>query len=386
MRVTCLVKRWSIFTPSGGYDHLASAVGATIIRRPEAIGYAWRVAGKTWKKRTNTGAYLLDYRLEDWLAEQQLLAKCLLNPPDVVHVLFGDEQLDLLLRRRRMLRCPLVATFHLPAERVRQRFEHFQPEEIKGIDAAIVLATTEVAKFQRWFDASKVVYIPHGIDTSQFRPSGREPAGNKLKLLIVGKHMRDWEVMHRVIDEAHRDNLDIHFEVVVPSQHFPYFTGCSNVTLHARLPESDLVALYQQADALFLPLKDATANNAVLEALACGLPVITTNVGGIPDYVTPDCGWLFPEGDVEATFELIKQLCSDKEMARSRRQKARIQALNFDWGRISEQLSVVYSAVQAGRSPSAAVKEFQRASVGFAARNALLSGWDIAAKMSPARL
>ena len=77
---------------------------------------------KTWKKRTNTGAYLLDYRLEDWLAEQQLLAKCLLNPPDVVHVLFGDEQLDLLLRRRRMLRCPLVATFHLPAERVRRRF------------------------------------------------------------------------------------------------------------------------------------------------------------------------------------------------------------------------------------------------------------------------
>ena len=53
--------------------------------------------------------------------------------------------------------------------------------------------------------------------------------------------MRNWEVMHRVIDEAHRNCLDIHFDVVVPSEHFPYFTGCANVTLHSRLPEPDLV-------------------------------------------------------------------------------------------------------------------------------------------------
>ena len=186
MRVTCLVKRWYNFTPSGGYDHLASAVDATVIRRTELNGVASQIARKIWNRWTNTGSYLLDYRFEDWLAEWRLLTKYLLVPPDVVHVLFGDEQLDLLLRRRALLRCPLVATFHLPATRVVRRFEHFQPNEIKGIDAAIVLARAEIIEFQRWF-GTRVVYIPHGIDTMVFRPDDRRPTSGKLAVAHSGR-------------------------------------------------------------------------------------------------------------------------------------------------------------------------------------------------------
>ena len=361
MHVACLVKRWHHHSASGGYDRLASAVGATVIKRNELSGITARAAKKLWWRLTNTSAYLLDYQFEDWLAEQRLLIRCLVNPPDVVHVLYGDEQLDLLLRRRQMLNCPLIVTFHLPAERVIQRFEYFQSEEIKGIDAAIVLARSEVAKFQRWFGTDKVVYVPHGIDTTQFRPDNRKLVFDKLRLLIVGEHMRDWDAMHRVIDEAKRSNLDIRFDVVTRSEFFPYFTGCSNVTLHSQIPEAELIKLYQGADALFLPVKNATANNSVLEALACGTPVITTDIGGMPDYVTNDCGWLIPTGDIESMIELVKRVCAHREMARSRRVKARSQALKFDWQRVAEWVSVVYSAVQAGSSPAAAVEEFEQA-------------------------
>jgi glycosyltransferase involved in cell wall biosynthesis len=80
----------------------------------------------------------------------------------------------------------------------------------------------------------------------------------------------------------------------------------------------------------------------------------------MPDYVNSDCGWLIPEGNVETVVELIKQLCANKDIARCRREKARAQALKFDWQKIAERMAVVYSAVQVGRSPSAAVKEFER--------------------------
>jgi glycosyltransferase involved in cell wall biosynthesis len=363
MRVTALVKRWHHHTASGGYDRLAYAIGATVIKRKELSGIPSRVARKIWNVRTDTTAYLLDYRFEDWLAEQQLLVRCLVDPPDVVHVLYGDEQLDLLLRWRKLLRCPLIVTFHLPAERVSRRFEYFQSEEINGIDAAIVLARSEIAEFQRWLGADKVVYVPHGIDTAQFRPDDRKLICNTLKLLVVGDHMRDWDVMHRVIDEANRSHLDVQFDVVVRSQLFPYFTGCSNITLHSEIAEAKLIELYRAADALFLPVKHAIANNAVLEALACGTPVIATDVGGIPDYITRDCGWLIPKGDVTSTIEVIKQLCVDKDIVRSRREKARVQALKFDWQRIAERLFVVYSAIHAGRSPSAAIKQIEQAEV-----------------------
>jgi glycosyltransferase involved in cell wall biosynthesis len=286
------------------------------------------------------------------------------QPPDLVHVLYGDEQLDLLIRRRKLLRCPLIATFHLPAERVARRFEHFQSKEINGIDAAIVLARSEIAKFQSWFGTDKVVYIPHGIDTTQFRPDGREIICDTLKLLIVGDHMRDWDVLHRVIDETSRSNLDVQFDVVVRTPFFPYFTGCSNVTLHSGISEPKLIELYRRADALFLPVENAVASNAALEGLACGTPVIATDVGGMADYVNNDCGWLIPKADVAYCVELIKQLCLHKDLTRSRRDKARAHALKFDWQRIAEQLFVIYSAVRAGRSPSAAVKQFEHTQIG----------------------
>ncbi len=360
MHITCLVKRWDHHTDSGGYDRLASAVGATTIKQKRLTGNKARVVKRLWNSLASTNEYLLDYRLEDRLAEQRLLAASLVNPPDVVHVLYGDEQLDFLLRWRSLLRCPLAATFHLPAARTYPRFEHFQADEIKGIDAAIVLARSEIPSFERWFGADKVVYVPHGIDTTRFRPGDHEPAQDKLRLLIVGEHMRDWDVAHRVIDEARYGDLEVEFDVVAPENVFPHFTGCSNVTLHSNVSEPDLIELYRAADALFLPLLGATANNSLLEALACGTPVIASDVGGIPDYMSSDSGWLIPAGNAETAFGLVRQLCADKNIVRSRRTNARAQALKFDWQKVAERMSVVYSAIAAGQSPAAMVREFER--------------------------
>jgi glycosyltransferase involved in cell wall biosynthesis len=266
--------------------------------------------------------------------------------------LYGDEQLDLILRWRKLLRCPLVVTFHLPGQRVAKRFELYQAEEIKGIDAAIVLAKSEVPVFQQWF-GSKVVYVPHGIDMARFKPIDSTTTRNRLKLLIVGHHMRDWESIHRVIDEVHHRKINVIFHAVIPRDHYPYFTGCANVTLHSDISEEQLIDLYCDADGLFLPVTNATANNAVLEALACGTPVITTDIGGMADYVDNGSGWLLQKGDVASMVGLIEQLSVNRELIWAKREKARAQASRFDWRRIAEQTISVYSAVRGARSPSA---------------------------------
>lgn len=359
LRVVCMVRKWIHHTPSGGYDLLAPAVGARAVWRSTTGGIALRVCRRLWKIWSYRSTYPNYYDFEDWLTELRLLTGCLFDRPDVVHVLYGEQHLDLLLRRRSWLRCPLVASFHLPADQLNREFTHFESERIRGIDAAVVVARSQLAEFERFFGPNKVVYVPHGIDTTRFRPSDNEPESDELRLLIVGLWLRDWEVMHRVIDAVRNSQLPVKFDVVTLPPFFPYFTGCSNVTLRSGISETELIELYQKADALFMPLKDATANNAVLEALACGVPVIATDVGGIPDYVTADCGWLIPRGDVESPIELIKQLCADKNIARSRRQSARAQALKFDWRRVAERLFVVYSALCSGRSPAEAIEKFE---------------------------
>jgi hypothetical protein len=158
-------KAWNHHTVSGGYDRLGIAVGARLLKRKLPNGILGRIGQKIWRRYANTYSYLIDYQFGDWLAEVGVLTTNFLRPPDVMHVLYGDEQLDLLLRWRALLRCRLVVSFYLPADRVSHRFEVIQSGLGKNIDVAIVLAKDQIAHFEKWIGAEKVVCIPHGINT-----------------------------------------------------------------------------------------------------------------------------------------------------------------------------------------------------------------------------
>jgi len=127
---------------------------------------------------------------------------------------------------------------------------------------------------------------------------------------------------------------------------------------HSQISEDELITLYRGADALFQPVTNATCNNSVVEALACGTPVISTRIGGLPDYVSEESGWLLPVGEVAGHVELISSLYGNRELARNRRSAARAQALKFDWHLVAQQMSAVYVAAKRN-SDSARVQERQ---------------------------
>ena len=360
LRVLSLVKRWEHHTASGGYDRLAREIGGTVIRRPEdSRRFIRRVARFIYRKLPPSKPYLIDYRFEDWCLEWCALAKCRFMSADLVHVFYGDEQLDVLLRRRPLLPCPLVVTFHLPTFRVQDRFERIQKHLLSGIDAAVVLATSQLADFKNWLGADKVVFVPHGIDTVCFSPAGRSP-GQPLKLIAVGSHMRDWAALRQIILQLGSHKIAAELDLVGPGQYAPYFSGCPKVRLHPSIPEEQLINMYRAADALLVPVLDATANNTVLESLACGTPVISSKVGGMPDYVDETCGWLFEKGEVAAIVELIASCCKDENILLARREAARQKALEFSWARVAAQMQIIYGAVRQRRSAAVALEEWLR--------------------------
>ncbi len=342
VRVTCLVRRYDHHTASGGYDRLAAAVGAQIIVRKQIPGLFGKAANGIWRqltpKKDSPNSF---YRVDDWLTELQALTTGFLWPPDVLHVLY-DGQFYLLSKRRKLLRCPLIVTFHGPFTDPSFTRPLDTYRKGLGIDVAVVVATSQIAPLQRWIDPGKIVYIPHGIDTDRFRPKEHTLSPDKLRVLTVGSNMRDWFVIYRTIDEINQRGLAVEFHVVTAEQFFPFFIGCDNVVLHSQISEDELIELYRSADVLFLPVSNATANNSILEALACGTPVISTLVGGIPDYVNEESGWLLPLGDVYAHVNLIVSLAGDRELARNRRKLARTQALRFDWRCVGEQMIALY--------------------------------------------
>jgi hypothetical protein len=56
---------------------------------------------------------------------------------------------------------------------------------------------------------------------------------DKMRVLIVGYHLRDWVVFHRTIDEINCRRSNVEFHIVEPHEGFhPYFTGCANRNSH----------------------------------------------------------------------------------------------------------------------------------------------------------
>jgi glycosyltransferase involved in cell wall biosynthesis len=68
---------------------------------------------------------------------------------------------------------------------------------------------------------------------------------------------------------------------------------------------SDIPDILRTFDLFVLPSRSEGMSNTILEAMASGLPVLATCVGGNPDLVTPETGTLTPAGDVDSMAEAI---------------------------------------------------------------------------------
>ena len=267
----------------------------------------------------------------------------LANRRQGMHILYGEVHAPawgnypLTLRQRTLL------TFHQP----RSQWVPEKLADLKSVKHALFLYQRDMAFFSDQMPEAEVHFIPHGADTDFFRPSEYKD-GKSLRVLYNGVHLRNIAMLRRLFPELHSRFPEVRFDFLVPVHRrsweaFGELLSHPSITWHSGLDDNQLLALYQSADLLWLPMEDSGANTAVVEALACGLPIVTTDVGGIRDYGGGTIYPLVKNDDDQGMFKELETLITRDDVRTERSHAARRFTEQFlAWPEIAKKHHMLY--------------------------------------------
>ncbi|MFC8728863.1 glycosyltransferase family 4 protein [Streptomyces bacillaris] len=327
-------------TAHGGYDRLLDHLPEVRRITPPSGPLATRAAGQAHRLLARS-CPLPFYPAEHFATDLHLLAS-----RSAAHVLYGDEQYW--FSRRRL--GPTAVTYHQPPAHLQQHLPARTWRKLAPTaERIVVLDTHQQAFFADLVPADRVHLVPHGIDTTAFTPAPAPPPSDRPLVLTVGWWLRDWTVLDAVHERLHRRYGD-GVELVVVTRQARTRAWHPAARVLEGVAEQTLVTLYRRAAVMLLPLLDATANNALLEAMACGAPVVATDVGGISHY-TGEAAQLPPPGDVVAATEAVEKVLTETGTAAhaARRASARERAERFAWPLVADQMRSVYQLMEEAR-------------------------------------
>ncbi len=274
-------------------------------------GHIARIAGATGARLLDAHRLYPDGVAAAWMARR-------LRLPLVLNACGSDT--DLLrkhpLPRRMVLAATRVASAVIcGSQALRQRLAEFGVEQ------------------------SKLHWLRSGVDLKAFAPMHRDEARlatgmRGRSLLCVGALCRS-EGHHLVIEALRQQPGDVNLTIVGDGadgarlrQLAEDYGVRSRVTFVGVQPQSQLRAFYSAADALVLAPRDEDLPEVVLEAMACGAPVVATALGGIPEVVTSaDAGLLTEQRTGTAIAQAISRLLTHPPD----RQATRRHAAQFSW-------------------------------------------------------
>jgi glycosyltransferase involved in cell wall biosynthesis len=124
--------------------------------------------------------------------------------------------------------------------------------------------------------------------------------------------------------------------------------AAERIRLTGYVPEQDKAALLSGADLLVYPSRYEGFGLPVLEAMACGTPVVTTTGGSLPE-VAGDAALLVPPGDPEQLAAAVLELLGDQAAWADQARRGRARAAAFTWERCADLTATAYrKAVAAG--------------------------------------
>jgi glycosyltransferase involved in cell wall biosynthesis len=240
----------------------------------------------------------------------------------------------------------------------RNRIRKVVQKRLAEFDHVIAVSNDLKSKIVSEFGvhSSRISVIPNGVDTEKFSRMDKCEARRRCGLAEGNRYLL---TVSRLSNEKGLENLLRAFGGIRCTDSTLVIIGDGpleaklialstelgirkRVKFMGVLGHADICAWYNAADLFCLPSLWEGCPNVVIEALACGTPVVASQVGGIPDLVpSPDYGSLVPPGDVAAlTVALEKAL--DKDW--NRQGISQFGSAN-SWGDVADKVISVFEEV-----------------------------------------
>ncbi len=187
--------------------------------------------------------------------------------------------------------------------RIRGAIAHFVVQQVD-----LYLAQTKaLVALARQRGLNKVAWFPTHRPLPDKAKNPVTEATRCRRFVFIGQ-VREHKGIREILAAAERFEQDIQVDI-----YGPVFQDIGtdlagerrHVTYRGVLSQDQVTAVLQQHDIFLLPSKHAPEGypGAIVEALAAGLPVITTRLGGIPEIVDEECGLFVEPGDVNSLYE-----------------------------------------------------------------------------------
>lgn len=282
--------------------------------------------------------------------------------PDLVHQ--HDYLASLLLSKKLAKRIPVIWTNHLGEYLYLDRYAL-----TRLIQARLIMHNTRIIgpSHELVPATSGSIYIPNGVDTAYFCPASRtQKVRMQQQVGVLGKVVflcpRRWAptkgvvFLARAIKSLGADVLDRCIFLFTGSDSDGFskygkevrtllevFTP-NHVRLLGNVEHQELLRYYQIADVVVVPSLMEATSLAALEAMACGVPVLGTNVGGMPEVVTDGWnGWLVTPAAPSSLAEAITRIAanSDDIVTKGKRAREAVES-HFSWEVVAKRTHDVY--------------------------------------------